>query len=125
MNKKNFSLGDWVKAKTVEGELVIGYIEGVNDDSKTAKIRAVQTEQASIAGRTIETFLRSVSALPYTPILMKEDAAELIDLALQTRDEKWFMELTASLSRLEQKFSKKKAANRYEVINRLNFPHVK
>ncbi|EDL66732.1 IDEAL domain-containing protein [Bacillus sp. SG-1] len=125
MNKKNFSLGDWVKAKTVEGELVIGYIEGVNDDSKTAKIRAVQTEQASIAGRTIETFLRSVSALPYTPILTKEDAAELIDLALQTRDEKWFMELTAELSQLEQKSSKRKTVNRSDVINRLNFPHVK
>jgi hypothetical protein len=125
MNEKYFKIGDWVKAKSVEGELVIGYIERLNEKSKTAKIKVVQAEQASIAGRTIETLIRSVSALQPSSISTKDEILGLIDLALFTRDEKWFLELTNELSRYEKNTNKVKPANRSAAPNRLNFPHVK
>jgi hypothetical protein len=125
MNEKHFNIGDWVKAKSVEGELVIGYIEGLNDDSKTVKIKVVQAEQESIAGRTLETLLRSVSALPSSSISTKEEVLGLIDLALLTRDEKWFRKLTDELSRFDKKPGKVKKANQSVAGNRINFPHVK
>ncbi|WP_409254232.1 IDEAL domain-containing protein [Bacillus sp. SCS-153A] len=125
MKKKFFTIGEWVKAKTVDGELIIGYIEEVNEESKTAKIRAVQTEQEAIAGKTIETLIRSVSVLPSTPASTKEDLVGLIDLALQTRDEKWFQELTAYLSQSKEKSSKNKVLKPVNVNNRTHFPYVK
>ncbi|WP_421385179.1 IDEAL domain-containing protein [Bacillus salacetis] len=120
----NYEIGEWVKAKTVEGELVIGYIEAVNQDSKSVKIRAVQSEQESMTGRTIETLLRRISALPSSSMTTKNEIMQLIDLALFTRDEDWFKQLTADLNRVAKKSGKERAAGSASSQNRLNFPHV-
>ncbi|RIW34687.1 IDEAL domain-containing protein [Bacillus salacetis] len=125
MNEQNILKGDWVKAKSVEGELVIGYIESVNKDRKTARLKVVQAEEGSIAGRSIETLLRSVTPLQSLNKFTKEYIMELIDLALLTRDEEWFNELTDELKKYEKKPTKEKETIAGVTRNRLIFPHVK
>jgi hypothetical protein len=125
MNGKNFITGDWVKAKSMEGELLIGYIEGVNEERKTARIKVVQAEQGFISGRAIETLLSTVTLLPSADNFTKETVMELIDLALLTRDEKWFNELTDELKRFEETTNKGSVTRPTTSVNRLHFPHVK
>ncbi|MGF2616115.1 IDEAL domain-containing protein [Rossellomorea vietnamensis] len=125
MNTKNFIVGDWVKAKSFEGEIVIGYIESVNDASKSVKIKAVQAEQDGVAGSSIETKIHSVSALPESLRKTKADIIDLIDLALLTHDKEWFEQLSADLHGFESgAVSEEDIGKQLSAHSRLNFPHV-
>ncbi|MGM0845592.1 MAG: IDEAL domain-containing protein [Bacillota bacterium] len=126
MNTKNFFVGDWVKAKSFEGEIVIGYVEHVNELNKSLRIKAVQAEQDGVKGRSIETRVQSVSALPVYFKKSKADLLGLIDLALLTGDKEWFKELTKEL----QKFAAEPVGNEppgdiSSSNSRLGIPHTR
>ncbi|MFB9278899.1 IDEAL domain-containing protein [Cohnella cellulosilytica] len=92
-----FEIGDWVQAKTRNGEFVHGFIESIDQAQGMAKVFVVRSDNEQSAGKTttvLEHWLRELPA--YAP--EEEDSLySLIDLALATRDEAWFMELTRSL----------------------------
>ncbi|OYD06980.1 IDEAL domain-containing protein [Paludifilum halophilum] len=92
-----FNDGDWVTGKTFNDELFQGYIEAIDHERETAKIRVIQSDNPHIIGKLSLSLLENLR--PYETTSLKEEGhlLNLIDLALTTKDKKWFMELTSSL----------------------------
>lgn len=95
-------VGDWVKGKTKNGELVYGYIETANPLQETVKIKVMDSDNKEIVGKTVETLKHWVKKLPISTFEDEEQIKALIDIALQTKDESWFMELSAKLKAIKQ-----------------------
>jgi hypothetical protein len=111
INHLPVEVGDWVKGKTKNGELVYGYIEAVNSLQGTVKIKVMDCDNEQIIGKTVETLKHWVKKLPISTFDGEESIKALIDLALLTRDESWFMELSAKLKSIRQ------ATNESEMPN--------
>lgn len=94
--------GDWVKGKLLSGELVIGYIENLDMESQTIKAKVVTSDNKTIEGKSIPMLNRQVKKIPDTHIKNKEQIQFLIDLALETGDEEWFIELTTKLNAMRE-----------------------
>ncbi|AEH48282.1 IDEAL domain-containing protein [Parageobacillus thermoglucosidasius] len=95
-------VGDWVKGKTRNGELIYGYIETANPLQETVKIKVMDSDNKEIIGKTVETLKHWVKRLPISTFEDEEQIKALIDLALQTKDESWFMELSTKLKEIKQ-----------------------
>lgn len=50
-----FEIGDWVKGKSKDGELIRGFIEAIDFSQGTVKVYVVACDQEKTIGRTIET----------------------------------------------------------------------
>lgn len=94
--------GDWVKGKLLSGELVIGYIENLDIESQTIKAKVVTSDNKTIEGKSIPMLNRQVKKIPDTHIKNKEQIQFMIDLALETGDEEWFIELTTKLNAMRE-----------------------
>jgi hypothetical protein len=101
-NKWQLEIGDWVKGKSVNGELIRGYIEAVDLLQGTVKVSVVACDNEKTIGRTIETLNKWVEKLPLSVTDNEEQILHLIDLALVTKDEHWFMELSTKLNFIRQ-----------------------
>ncbi|BDG43765.1 IDEAL domain-containing protein [Saccharococcus caldoxylosilyticus] len=95
-------VGDWVKGKTKNGELIYGYVETVNSLQGTVKIKVMDCDNEQIIGKTVETLKHWVKKLPISIFDNEEAIKALIDLALLTKDERWFMELSDQLKSIRQ-----------------------
>jgi hypothetical protein len=102
INHSPLEVGDWVKGKTKNGELIYGYIEAVNSLQGTVKIKVMDCDNEQIIGKTVETLKQWVKKLPISTFDDEEQIKALIDLALLTKDESWFMELSAKLKSIRQ-----------------------
>jgi IDEAL domain len=102
INHSPVEVGDWVKGKTKNGELIYGYIEAVNSLQGTVKIKVMDCDNEQIIGKTVETLKHWVKKLPMSTFDGEEPIKALIDLALLTKDESWFMELSAKLKSIRQ-----------------------
>jgi hypothetical protein len=102
INHSPVEVGDWVKGKTKNGELIYGYIETVNPLQETVKIKVMDCDNEQIIGKTVETLKRWVKKLPTSTFDNEEAMKALIDLALLTKDESWFMELSNKLKSIKQ-----------------------
>jgi hypothetical protein len=101
MKKKDLlQVGDWVKGKLRDGELIHGYIESNDDVSDKVKIHIVSSDNIKAIGKTIETLSKWVEKLPLS-LERENELLSLIDLALVTGDREWFMELTNLLQSLK------------------------
>lgn len=89
--------GDWVKGKSRNGEWIRGYIENVDPLKGTVHVTVVECDNEKTMNKTIETPIHWVEKMPITSFNCEEQIRDLVDLALWTRDEMWFMELTAKL----------------------------
>jgi len=101
-NKWQLEVGDWVKRKSENGELIRGYIETVNPLQGTVKVNVIACDNEKTIGKTIETLSKWVEKLPISVIDTEEQILHLIDLALLTKDEHWFMELSTKLNSIRQ-----------------------
>jgi hypothetical protein len=101
-NKWQLEIGDWVKGKSKNGELICGYIEAVDLLQGTVKVNVVACDNEKTIGRTIETLNKWVEKLPISVTDNEEQILYLIDLALSTEDEHWFMELSTKLNSIRQ-----------------------
>ena len=63
-NNRPLMVGDWVKGKSVTGELVIGYVEKVQLLQETVKLTVTESDNVHIVGRTIETFRSMLTMMP-------------------------------------------------------------
>lgn len=99
----NFRLeiGDWVKGKTRNGELLQGYIDMTDPLRGVVKVTVVKSDNEKLVGKTIGMLEKNVEKLALSDTMSEEEILYLIDLALLTKDEDWFMELSAKMSTLK------------------------
>ncbi|MEK3856315.1 IDEAL domain-containing protein [Cytobacillus sp. FSL H8-0458] len=92
--------GDWVKGKSREGELIIGYIENLEEG--IIKTKVISSDNKTIEGKVIPLQSKQVKKIPAVKVANKEQIHFLIDLALSTGDEEWFFELTSKLNSMRE-----------------------
>lgn len=93
---------DWVKGTSINGEMVIGFIDSVSMVQGAVYVTVAESDNEGIIGKTIPLAVKHVESLQQTA---PKDSAQLdflIDLALQTGDREWFEELTAELNGKER-----------------------
>lgn len=89
--------GDWIKGKSREGELIHGYIQNVDSLQEAVKVNIVKCDNEDMIGTTIWLLNNRVEKLPDVTAGSEEQILNLIDVALSTKDEQWFMELSKKL----------------------------
>jgi IDEAL domain len=101
-NISTLKTGDWIKGSLRDGELIIGYIESFDFSEGTIKVTVVKSDNNETIGKTIPISRKMVKRLPVSNVTNKEQIQFLIDLALSTGDEDWFMELSSKLNSMKQ-----------------------
>ncbi|MFD0051263.1 IDEAL domain-containing protein [Actinomycetes bacterium NPDC127524] len=94
--------GDWIKGKLKDGELIIGYIESESILDGVVKVTIAKSDNREMLGKTISTLSKNVKKLPLSKAVNKEQILFLIDLALLTGDEAWFIELSSKLNSINE-----------------------
>lgn len=119
-----FEISDWVQAKGDNGELIHGFIETINRVQAIARIFVVQSDNEESIGKPVVVQENMIKKLPEMAYDEADQLITLIDIALMTRDEQWFNELTGKLSLLpndgEKQVYNSDAYPSY--TNRLSFP---
>jgi IDEAL domain len=101
-NHSILNIGDWVKGETRDGELIIGYVETFTLIEEVVNIKVVTSDNQEVVGKTVQLITKQVKILPNSQVTNKEQVRFLIDLALSTGDEDWFLELSAKLKAMNQ-----------------------
>jgi hypothetical protein len=99
-NKAILKAGDWIKGKSREGELIVGYIETLEEG--IIKTKVISSDNKTIEGKIIPLLSKQVKKMPAAKVANKEQIHFLIDLALSTGDEEWFFELTSKLNSMRE-----------------------
>ncbi|MEH7095270.1 IDEAL domain-containing protein [Neobacillus vireti] len=93
--------GDWVKGTSRGGELIMGYIESL-DNPGIVKVTVVTSDNNEIIGKKVSLLSERVKRLPVSNVSNKAQTQFLIDLALSTGDEEWFIELSSKLNSMNE-----------------------
>ena len=91
------NLGDWVKGKTNQNEMIHGYIETIDFYERFVSVKVISCDNVEIIGKTVSLVNQTVEHVPTAEIDNIEQLYDLIDLALLTKDKAWFYELTRKL----------------------------
>lgn len=102
INQSPVKVGDWVKGKTKSGEFIYGYVETIDSSQRLVKVKVMACDNEVVVGKTVDTLNHWVKKLPVSSYESEEQIKALIDLALQTKDKSWFIELSNKLKNLEQ-----------------------
>ncbi|MED1204157.1 IDEAL domain-containing protein [Heyndrickxia acidicola] len=94
--------GDWIKGKLRDGQLIIGYIESQSILDGVVKVTVATSDDREALGKTISILSKNVRKLPLSKAVNKKQILFLIDLALSTGDEEWFIELSSKLNSINQ-----------------------
>lgn len=97
-----FQTSDWVKGKTVNDEMIQGYIHSIQPANGTVKLVVTISDHTQIIGKTVETFLHRIEPLTATIDDQEEYLENLIDIALLTKDRDWFQETWDRLDTLRK-----------------------
>jgi hypothetical protein len=116
-----FEAGDWVMGSSNLGELIHGYVENVNLIQGTVIVHVVASDHDDAVGRSLEVRQYGFKKLPEGTADNEEQLKSLIDIALMTRDETWFTELTGKLIEVQNKpkAEEEDAAVPMSILNRL------
>lgn len=98
----NVNIAEWVQGNTGKGELIHGYVESVDSEKGILKVHVVASDNEEAVGTAVYMLSSWVKALQDTSIKEEQQLRMLIDLALETDDEAWFMELTGQLKGLRK-----------------------
>ncbi|PLT31465.1 IDEAL domain-containing protein [Peribacillus deserti] len=101
-DKSVLKTGDWIKGKSGDGQLIIGYIESLSVLDGVVKVTVAKSDNHETLGKTIPVLSKDVRKLPLSKVVNKEQILFLIDLALSTGDEEWFIELSSKLNSINQ-----------------------
>lgn len=122
MNREQkLAVGDWVRGKTKQGELIHGFVENVDSTGSTVHVYVVNSDNDMALGKVVATRASWVEAMAKTSLIDEEQVYDLIDLALATKDREWFMELSAMAAswKKNEKAGKNRSAEQRHVRNRL------
>lgn len=96
MNRfKQLAVGDWVRGKTQNGELIIGFVEATDAEKGSIHVYVVHCDHEKAVGKVAVVHDSWVEPMGDSEVASEEQVRDLIDLALATRDRAWFMELVA------------------------------
>ena len=101
-NKEILKTGDWIKAASQDGELIIGYIESLSSIEGVVKVTVVTSDNNQTVGKTIPILSKQVKKLPVSNVTNKAQIEFLLDLALSTGDKEWFLALSSELNAMKQ-----------------------
>ncbi|EXX87517.1 hypothetical protein BG53_01890 [Paenibacillus darwinianus] len=96
----NVNIAEWVQGNTGKGELIHGFVESVDLEKGIVKVHVVASDNEEAVGTAVYMLSSWVKALKDTSVKEEQQLRMLIDLALETDDEAWFMELTGQLKSL-------------------------
>jgi hypothetical protein len=94
---KYLAIGDWIKGKTNDGALIIGYVQTIDLSLGIVSVTIVTCDNKQSIGKTLKVLRRSVEKLPVSTTDTEEQLRQLIDLSLATGDQEWFKELSLKL----------------------------
>lgn len=100
-DKIRFENGDWVQGRSREGELIHGFVEIVNSSREIVKVNVVESDNEKAVGKSIWIPSKWTEKLPDLSISNEAHLLTLIDLALLSKDEAWFMELSEKLASIK------------------------
>lgn len=99
-----FAISDWVQGRTKDGELIQGFIMSMNEKQNIASVYVVRSDHDAAVGTTVAVLSSWIKEQPTAQVLdYEEPILDFIELALATRDEEWFAELTERLHEVVQK----------------------
>lgn len=101
-NNSILKTGDWIKGRLMNGELVIGYIESIYIPDEIVRVNVISSDNNLTVGKTIQMLNKQVKKIPDSKVINKEQIRFLIDLALTTGDEEWFIELSSQLNSMKE-----------------------
>ncbi|MBO0961721.1 group-specific protein [Neobacillus sp. MM2021_6] len=101
-NNAILKTGDWVKAESQDGALIIGYIESLSSVDGVVKVTVVTSDNNQTIGKTIPFLSKQVKLLPVSTVTNKAQIEFLLDLALSTGDKEWFLALSSKLNAMKQ-----------------------
>ena len=90
-------VGDWVSGFSFNDEVIRGYVESIDREIGKVKVQVFESDNEAIVGHTAEASIRRVRLLPDKAPDDEATLTQLIDLALASKDEAWFKELTSRL----------------------------
>ncbi|QNK47550.1 hypothetical protein H7F28_20010 [Brevibacterium sp. PAMC23299] len=96
-----FNNGDRVQGRSRDGELIHGFIESVSVNREIVKVNVVQSENEKAVGKSIWIPSKWTEKLPELEISNESHLLALIDLALLSDDETWFMEVSGKLESIK------------------------
>lgn len=100
-----FNISDWVRSNTKNGELISGFIEKADILHGIVTVHVVESDNEKIVGKNIVVRQQWMKLIPDIPSADVALIHNQIDLALATRDEAWFMELTNRMKSVEMEES--------------------
>jgi hypothetical protein len=101
-NNTILKTGDWIKAESRDGELIMGFIESLSSIEGVVKVTVVTSDNNQTIGKTIPILSKQVKKLPVSNVTNKAQIEFLLDLALSTGDKEWFLALSAELNAMKQ-----------------------
>jgi hypothetical protein len=101
-DKYRFKNGDWVQGRSREGELIHGFVEAVDSIQEIVKVNVVESDNEKTIGKSIWLLNKSAEKLPDLTVSNESQLLSLIDLALLSKDEQWFMELSMQLAAIKK-----------------------
>jgi len=100
--KSALKVGEWIKGKSRNGELIIGFIESLDILDGVATVRVVKSDNKKAMGKSIPLLNKRIEVMRSLETPNEEQLLYLIDLALATWDENWFIKLTSKLNSIRQ-----------------------
>lgn len=101
-NSSILKTGDWIKGKSMDGELILGYIDSLDILDGIVKVTVIISDNNVTVGKTIPMLSTQVKKMPVSKVTNKEQIRFLIDLALSTGDEEWFNELSSEINSMRR-----------------------
>jgi hypothetical protein len=101
-NNTILKTGDWIKAESKDGEIIMGYIESLSSIEGVVKVTVVTSDNTQTIGKTIPLLSKQVKKLPVSNVTNKAQIEFLLDLALSTGDKEWFLALSSELNAMKQ-----------------------
>jgi hypothetical protein len=102
VDKYRFKYGDWVQGRSRDGELIHGFVETIDSIQEIVKVIVVESDNEKAIGKSIWLHNKSAEKLPNVAVSDESQLLSLIDLALLSKDEQWFMELTMKLAAIKK-----------------------
>jgi uncharacterized protein YpiB (UPF0302 family) len=101
-NIMTLNISDWVTGKSRNGELIIGFIDRIDSENGIVKVTVATSDNDETIAKTIPIQTKFVEKLPMSSSASEEELQFLIDLALLTEDEDWFIDLSSRLNSIRQ-----------------------
>lgn len=95
-------IGDWVSGRTALDERYHGFVVDVLPELDKVFVQVTASDHDSLVGQTIEGAGRSIELIPSGGPVTEGHLLNLIDLALNVKDEAWFEELSTRLRNLRK-----------------------